>query len=66
MTPVEELFEKLWNTDKDKLTWNAILKTMLEKEAFQMCEAYIEGYYDGRKSNTENYIFKGWQQIDYT
>jgi len=53
-TPVEELFDKLWNTDKDKFTWNAILKTMLEKEAFQMCEAYIEGYYNGRKSNIKN------------
>ena len=53
-TPVEELFEKLWNTDKDKLTWNAILKTMLKEEALQMHNAYQEGYYDGRKSNTEN------------
>ena len=31
-TPVEELFEKLWNTDKDKLAWNAILEEALEKE----------------------------------
>lgn len=53
-TPVEELFEKLWNTDKDKLTWNAILKTMLEEEAKEMYSSYLEGYYNGRKSNTEN------------
>ena len=25
-TAVEWLFEKLWNTDKDKFTWYAILK----------------------------------------
>tara|TARA_Y100000385_G_scaffold252181_1_gene275464 strand:- start:41 stop:211 length:171 start_codon:yes stop_codon:yes gene_type:complete len=32
MTPVQELFDKLWDADKDKFTWNAILKEMLEKE----------------------------------
>lgn len=32
MTPVEELFEKLWDTSKDKFTWYAIRKEMLEKE----------------------------------
>ena len=26
-----EMFEKLWNADKDKFTWNAILKDTLEK-----------------------------------
>ena len=26
-----EMFEKLWNADKDKFTWNAILKDSLEK-----------------------------------
>lgn len=26
-----EMFEKLWNADKDKFTWNVILKDTLEK-----------------------------------
>lgn len=26
-----EMFERLWNADKDKFTWNAILKDTLEK-----------------------------------
>ena len=34
-TAVEWLFEKLWNTDKDKLTWHSLLETALEMEAKQ-------------------------------
>jgi hypothetical protein len=34
-TTVEWLFEKLWNTDKDKLTWHSLLETALEMEAKQ-------------------------------
>ena len=26
-----EMYEKLWNADKDKFTWNVILKDTLEK-----------------------------------
>jgi len=26
-----EMYEKLWNADKDKWTWNVILKDTLEK-----------------------------------
>ena len=37
MTPVQELFEKLWDADKDKFVWNAILKEILEKEKEVMC-----------------------------
>ena len=32
MTPVEELFQLLWDTPKDKLTWFTIRKQMMEKE----------------------------------
>ena len=38
MTPVEELFQLLWDTPKDKLTWFAIKKRMLEKEKEEMCD----------------------------
>ncbi len=34
-----EMYEKLWNADKDKFTWNAILKDTLEKlETFNIKE----------------------------
>ena len=35
-TAVEYLFEKLWNTDKDKFTWYAILKQAKEMEKKQL------------------------------
>lgn len=31
-TAVKWLFEKLWNTDKDKLTWHSLLETALFME----------------------------------
>lgn len=37
-TAVEWLFEKLWNTDKDKFTWYAILKQAKEMEKQKMIE----------------------------
>jgi len=42
-TAVEWLFEKLWNTDKDKFTWYAILKQAKEMEKDQIVDAHIEG-----------------------
>ena len=47
MTPVEELFERLWNTDKDKLTWHAILKDALQKEENEFKNKYEAGFIDG-------------------
>jgi hypothetical protein len=38
-TAVEYLFEKLWETPKDKLTWNAILEQAKEMEKQQIIEA---------------------------
>jgi hypothetical protein len=32
ITAVKWLFEKLWNTDKDKLTWHSLLETALFME----------------------------------
>ena len=43
MTPVEELFQLLWDTPQDKLTWFAIKKRMLEKEKEVIMDAYISG-----------------------
>ena len=45
-TPVKELYERLWETDKDKFTWIAILDDILEKERDQIVNAYKEGCSD--------------------
>lgn len=42
-TPVEELFELLWDTPKDKLTWYAIRNSMVKKEMAVIIEAFHEG-----------------------
>ena len=46
-TPVEELFEKLWDTPKDKFTWYAIRKEMLDKEKEVIVDAFLDGKLDG-------------------
>ena len=45
-TAVEWLFEKLWNTDKDKFTWYAILKQAKEMEKEQIENAFNYGQFD--------------------
>ena len=42
-TAVKELYERLWETDKDKFTWIAILDDILEKEKEQIVNAYNSG-----------------------
>ena len=42
-TPVEELFELLWDIPKDKLTWYAIRNRMVKKEMAVIIEAFHEG-----------------------
>ena len=46
-TPVQELFDKLWDTPKDKFTWYAIRKEMLDKEKEVITEAFLDGKLDG-------------------
>ena len=46
-TATEILFEKLWNTDKDKLTWYAILQKAKEIEKEQMHAEYMRGWKNG-------------------
>ena len=46
-TAIEWLFEKLWNTDKDKFTWYAILKQAKEMEKEQILRAYDIGSNEG-------------------
>jgi hypothetical protein len=46
-TPVKELFDKLWDNPKDKFTWYAILRQMLQKEKEVITEAFLDGKLDG-------------------
>jgi hypothetical protein len=41
-TATEFLFEKLWETTKDKLIWNAILEQAKEMEKQQMKDATLD------------------------
>jgi hypothetical protein len=43
-TPVEFLFEQLWETPKDKFTWNAILEKAKEMEEKALVKAASRGY----------------------
>jgi hypothetical protein len=45
-TAVEWLFEKLWNTGKDKFTWYAILKKAKAMEKEQIIDSYCQGCFD--------------------
>ena len=45
-TPTQWLFEKLWETPKDKLTWYAILAQAKEMEKAQIKNAYVKGQID--------------------
>ena len=40
---VEWLFQKLWETPKDKLNWYAILKQAKEMHKEEIVDAHIEG-----------------------
>jgi hypothetical protein len=57
-TAVEYLFEQLWETPKDKLTWHSILEKVKEMEKEQIMEAHNQGYADGYRDN-------GNSPIDY-
>ena len=62
-TAAEWLFEKLWNTDKDKFTWHAILKQAKEMEKQQMRDAscpYVGGWED---DEFEEYYNKTYKQV---
>lgn len=44
-TAVDWLFQKLWETPKDKMVWHSILEKAKEMEKEQMNDAYKEGYF---------------------
>jgi hypothetical protein len=43
-TAVEWLFEQLWETPKDKFTWQSILKEAKEYEKIQIEDAFGTGF----------------------
>jgi hypothetical protein len=56
-TAVEFLFEKLWETPKDKLDWNAIFKVAKQMEQYQIEEAYEDGQSElGLKDKEQYYL----------
>jgi hypothetical protein len=57
-TAAEWLFEKLWETPKDKFNWYLILEKAKEMEKKQIMEAHNQGYADGYRDN-------GNSPIDY-
>lgn len=46
MTATQWLFEKLWDTPKDKFAWYAILKEAEEKFQDEITEAFNDGQWD--------------------
>ena len=59
-TAVDWLFEQLWETPKDKLTWNTILSKAKEMEKEQIIDAYKYGnqsdvYFKPEQYYNENY-----------
>jgi hypothetical protein len=57
-TATQWLFDKLWETPKDKLTWNAILEQAKAMEKEQIRDAYWNGYenYDNEETAEQYYV----------
>jgi hypothetical protein len=54
-TATEYLFEKLWETPKDKLTWNAILEQAKEMDKNNIIDGYVQGLFDGNNFFTPDF-----------
>jgi hypothetical protein len=58
-TAVAELFDRLWDTPKDKLNWYAIRSQMLEKEKELFVDTFVEGMrcqnFDPNRGRGEQY-----------
>jgi hypothetical protein len=61
-TSVEWLFEKLWETPKDKLTWNTILEQAKQMEKEQIIDAYDKGEFNqGCNEDAEQYYNENYK-----
>ena len=55
-TSVEWLFQQLWETPKDKLTWHSILEKAKQMENEQIIDAYDKGEFNqGCNEDAEQY-----------
>ena len=54
-TAVEWLFEKLWETPKDKLDWYALLKESKAMEKEHINNGYFQGLIDGMNNSPREY-----------
>jgi hypothetical protein len=61
-TATEFLFEKLWETPKDKLTWNAIFKVAKQMEQYQIEEAYEDGQSELSLKDKEQYYLETYDK----
>ena len=67
-TSVDFLFEKLWDTPKDKFEWNAILERARTLHSLEILSAFVTGeldasdYNDGVNNAEEVYYNKTFKQ----
>jgi hypothetical protein len=50
-TSVDFLFEKLWDTPKDKFEWNAILEKARTRHHLEILSAFVTGELDASDYN---------------
>jgi len=61
-TAVEWLFQQLWETPKDKLTWHSILEQAKEIEREQIIDAYRDGRSDQQSKIPSGFYNRNSQQ----
>ena len=59
-TATEWLFQQLWETPIDKLTWYAILKQATAMEKQQIIDAYLQGDEDSHYLNNRDRMGEGY------
>lgn len=57
-TAVEFLFEKLWNTPIDKLTWHTILEQAKQMEKEQIIDAWLSAWKDSMLNPLEDKYYQ--------
>ena len=61
-TAVEWLFQQLWETPKDKLTWHSILEQAKQMEKEQIIDAYDKGEFNqGCNEDAEQYYNENYK-----
>jgi hypothetical protein len=60
MTATQWLFEKLWDTPKDKFEWHGILKEAEEKFKYQIEDAYETSHIS--MMTAEQYYYETFKQ----